>query len=50
LTTIPANALLVDLLVTPQGGLKFLLAPGPFGQIRRNAFETQLNSFVESQE
>jgi hypothetical protein len=46
--TIPANALLIDVLVTPQGGLKFLLAPGPFGKIRRDVFETELNHFIES--
>jgi LGFP repeat-containing protein len=57
LTTIPAKAMLIDLLVTPQGGLKFLLAPGAAerppiglgtGQIRRDIFENDLNSFVES--
>jgi LGFP repeat len=46
--TIPAKALLMDVLVTPQGGLKFLLAPGLFGKIRRDAFETELNNFIES--
>ena len=47
-TTIPGNALLVDVVVTPTGGLKFLLAPGPFGSIRRDMFETTLRNFIET--
>jgi len=50
--TIPASALLIDLLVTPQGGLKFLLQPNvdfPLeGKIRRDLFQTALNNFIES--
>ena len=50
--TIPAEALLIDILVTPQGGLNFLLEPNvdfpPIGEFRRNLFQTQLNSFIES--
>ena len=46
MATIPADALLVDLLVTPEGGLNFLLAPGAAerdpkgvpGVLRRIAF------------
>ena len=49
---IPAEALLIDILVTPQGGLNFLLEPNvdfpPIGEFRRNIFQTQLNSFIES--
>lgn len=56
LTTIPAKALLIDVLVTPEGALRFLLAPGAAerpvvglgtGQIRRDMFENDLNVFVE---
>lgn len=50
--TIPASALLIDLLVTPQGGLKFLLQPNvdfpPEGKIRADFFQTALNNFIES--
>lgn len=49
---IPAAAKLIDVLVTPQGGLDFLLKPNvdfpPEGTIRRDFFQTALNSFVES--
>jgi hypothetical protein len=57
LTTVPSAALLVDLLVTPEGGLRFLLAPGAAerpvvgigtGKIRLDAFVTRLNNFVET--
>jgi hypothetical protein len=56
LTTVPAKALLIDVLVTPEGALRFLLAPGAAerpvlglgtGQIRRDIFENDLNVFVE---
>jgi LGFP repeat len=46
--TIPGSTLLIDVLVTPQGGLKFLLQPSQFGKIRLDAFQTALNSFIES--
>jgi len=49
--TIPAEALLMDLLVTPQGGLQFLLEPGVdflgSGSHRRDIFQSQLNLLVE---
>jgi len=49
-TTIPAKALLIDVLVTSQGGLKFLLEPNVDfpgeGVFRSLIF--QLNSFIES--
>jgi hypothetical protein len=56
LTTVPAKALLIDLLVTPEGALRFLLAPGAAerpvigtgtGQIRRDVFVNDLSVFVE---
>lgn len=51
-TTIPAKALLIDVLVTPQGGLKFLLEPNVDfpgeGVFRSLIFQGQLNSFIES--
>jgi hypothetical protein len=51
-TTIPAKALLIDVLVTPQGGLKFLLEPNvdfpAEGVFRGLIFQNQLNSFIES--
>jgi len=51
-TTIPAKALLIDVLVTPQGGLKFLLEPNvdfpAEGVFRGLVFQGQLNSFIES--
>jgi hypothetical protein len=50
--TIPASAMLIDILVTPQGGLKFLLEPNidfpPEGKFRRDLFQTALNNFIES--
>ncbi len=50
--TIPAVASLIDVLVTAQGGLKFLLEPNVDfpgeGEFRRLIFQTQLNSFIES--
>jgi hypothetical protein len=49
--TIPANALLIDCLVTPQGGLQFLLEPNfdfpPEGNIRRHLFQEQLDQLAE---
>lgn len=49
--TIPAEALLMDLLVTPQGGLQFLLEPGVdfpgSGSYRRDIFQSELNRLVE---
>ncbi len=51
--TIPAIALLIDVLVTPQGGLKFLLEPNVDfpgeGVFRSLIFQSQLNSFIESE-
>jgi LGFP repeat len=51
-TTIPAKALLIDVLVTSQGGLKFLLEPNVDfpgeGVFRSLIFQGQLNSFIES--
>ena len=55
MTTIPADALLVDLLVTPEGGLNFLLAPGAAerdpkgvpGVLRRIAFVDTLNGYID---
>lgn len=50
--SIPAEALLIDVLVTAQGGLKFLLEPNvdfpPIGEFRRNIFQTELNNLLES--
>ncbi len=50
--TIQADALLVDVLVTAQGGLRFLLVPDvdfpPAGLFRRDLFQTELNRFIES--
>ncbi len=50
--TIPPEALLIDVLTTAQGGLKFLLEPDVdfpgIGQIRRTLFQTELNNFIES--
>lgn len=50
--TIPAVALLIDILLTPEGGLKFLLEPNidfpGEGEFRRLVFQTELNSFIES--
>ncbi len=48
---IPAAALLIDILMTPQGGLQFLLQPGVdflgSGSHRRDVFQTELNRLVE---
>jgi hypothetical protein len=50
--TIPAIAGLIDVLVTPQGGLKFLLEPNVDfpgeGVVRTLIFQSRLNSFIES--
>ncbi len=50
--TIPAIALLIDVLVTPQGGLQFWLEPDtnfpPIGVFRRDRFQDQLNLLLES--
>lgn len=50
---IPAAALLMDILVTPQGGLQFLLQPGVdfpgSGSHRRDVFQTELNRLVEEE-
>jgi hypothetical protein len=50
--TIPAITRLIDILVTPEGGLKFLLEPNidfpPEGEWRRLLFQGELNSFIES--
>lgn len=49
--TIPAAALLIDILVTSQGGLQFLLEPDvdfpPIGVFRRDRFQDQLNALLE---
>ena len=50
--TIPAIALLIDVLLTPQGGLQFWLEPDtgfpPIGVFRRDRFQDQLNLLLES--
>jgi hypothetical protein len=50
--TIPAITRLIDILVTSEGGLKFLLEPNidfpPEGEWRRLLFQGELNSFIES--
>lgn len=50
--TMPAQALLIDVLVTQQGGLDFLLEPNvdfpAEGGFRRELFQTALNNFIES--
>jgi hypothetical protein len=49
--TIPVEALLIDVLVTPAGGLQFLLEPDianpPFGGVRRIIFQNQLDALTE---
>jgi hypothetical protein len=45
---IPPEARLMDVLLTPAGALKFLLAPQPFGEIVRAKFENDLNFFIEN--
>ncbi len=51
--TIPAEALLMDVLLTPEGGLQFLLEPGVdfpgSGSHRRDIFQSQLNLLVEEE-
>lgn len=50
--TIPAITGLIDILVTSEGGLGFLLEPNldfpPEGEWRRLLFQGELNSFIES--